>query len=93
MILTKHNLLKRNWDRNKSFVFCSRDENSTLLRVSVCSVHVVDDTSCFGSQMPFECDGYPSHDWHKQRGRSNKTLLLTHGAVICWTLWILNGFY
>ena len=67
VILTKHNLLKRNWNRNKSFVFCSRDENSTLLRVSVCSVHVVDDTSCFGSQMPFECDGYPSHDWHKQR--------------------------
>ena len=30
-------------------------------------VSVVDDTSCFGSQMPFECDGYPSHDWHKQR--------------------------
>jgi hypothetical protein len=25
-------------------------------------------------------------DRHKQKGRSNKTLLLTGGAAICWTL-------
>ena len=32
------------------------------------------------------------HDWHKQKGGSNKTLLLLiGGAVICWTLWLVRN--
>ena len=89
VILTKVNLVRRNWHGDKSCAYYHVPESIQHLFFSCAhakflwrAVHVV-----FGLSQPSSVDDLFNR-WCKVGGIKHNLLLLTVASAICWTIWI-----
>ena len=87
VILTKDNLVRRNWIENKACCFCNKPETIQHLFVEchyakfLCrAVHFV-----LGVPTPVNVE-HLFNNWSKQGGQKQNIMLLTGAIAICWSI-------
>ena len=89
VILTKDNLVKRNWQGSKTYCFCHKEETIKHLFFDyrfACSIwsfiHVA-----IGLLKPHNI-GHMFNGWLRGVNKDVKLLFLLGGAATCWSIWL-----
>ena len=89
VVLTKDNLVKRNWHGNKKCGFCNSDETIQHLFIHCHFAHYMWRLlyCCFGLRPPRSIK-HVFGNWLLGVDSKTKRLVITGVSVLCWTIWI-----
>jgi hypothetical protein len=90
VVLTKDNLIKRNWQGNKKCVFCDSDESIQHLFINCHFAQFIWRLihCCFGLRTPIRSINHIFGNWLVGVPSKTKYLIITGVAAICWAIWI-----
>jgi hypothetical protein len=88
VVLTKDNLIRRNWKGSKTCAFCSHPE---IIQHLFFDCHVAKFIwravqSAFNIDIPISVM-HLFNDWANGMGPHMRKCLLTGGAALCWAMW------